>query len=128
MKNRQTPLIVALLLIASLACSMLAGCVHRVSHLTAETETTSPVVTVQGTGTNTSRTTNFVIIVERRTLREGVTVVMDGKNTVDRFKASNSAKTQTVGITGENQEASGSNTVEALKSIDSILSKVRPTP
>lgn len=123
--NRNTPLIVVALFALAMLCS---ACAHRVSHLTAETVTTSPVVTVQGSGTNAVKSTNLVTVTERRTLRESGTVAMDAKNSMDKFKASNSPKTQSVGFTGAEQESSGSNMVEALRSIDSILSKVRPTP
>jgi hypothetical protein len=60
-------------------------------------------------------------VTERRTLKERATVVFDGKNSVDRFRASNASKSQSVGIAGENESASSTNFSSSLRSLADII-------
>lgn len=96
-------------LLAILMCGALllfTGCAHQVT--TAHSETT--------------RTdTNGVEEVEIKDLRASSTEFWDSKNSADKIRASNGKATQSIGETGINGEASGTNAVNALKELRGIM-------
>ena len=95
----------AILAIATLACLATGCAINR------------PVLTETVTGTNGVITT--------RQLKVTTFLVWPATQSIERQRAS-LGKTISVGQSGIEQEGGGTNVVEALKSIDSILGKVRP--
>ena len=88
---------------------LLAGCAHRSSTLTVK------ITDIEGT-------------IEERTLHESATAIGDARNVMDKFRASNAAKTQSVGFSGEEQTATSTNVVAALTEMRKTAEALRPTP
>jgi len=92
----------AIALLLAMAC--VCGCVISRPYIK---ETTSP----DGVVVREMRLTSFAI--------------WPASQTIDKQRAS-VGKTWSLGAAGIEQESGGSNVVEALRAIDSILSKIRP--
>lgn len=75
---------------------------------------------------NTTTLTNGVVIANEKNMKVTSFVLWPAKETVANQKASISAKTMSTGVDSLQQEGGGTNVVDALKEINSILSKVRP--
>lgn len=71
---------------------------------------------------------NGIRVIQSRNVKTRSTSLFDNHNTAEKLRVSNSEKSQTVGLSGFENSSSGTNAVEALKSIDSILGKLSPKP
>jgi hypothetical protein len=69
-----------------------------------------------------ARTTNGVVTLTETSVR--TFALWPATSALDAQKVSN-GKTQSVGTTGLEQQGGGTNLVEALKALDSILGKIR---
>ena len=97
------------------------GCAHRRSGLTAElTDEVIERIESDGATTTTTRHT------ERRDLQESATAAGDAKNVMEKFRASNAAKTQSVGFEGAEQEISATNVVRALEAMRDTAKALSP--
>ena len=95
----------SLILLIPLCLMLTAGCAYNRPTIRTETRTTNGFVSLSETSARTF-------------------AVWPATSTVDRQRLSN-GKTQSVGTEGLAQEGGGTNLVEALKALDSILGKIR---
>jgi len=110
-KNSDTPMNKSLLALPVLVIAIAAsGCVLNRPRLTERT--VNP--------------TNGVI--SEKSMKVTSFVLWPAKESVSNQKASISAKTMSTGVDSLAQEGGGTNVVDALKALDSILGKIRPTP
>lgn len=93
------------LLLVPLVLLLTAGCAYNRPVMRMETRATNGVVSLTETSVRTF-------------------ALWPATSTVDAQKVAN-GKTQTVGTTGLEQQGGGTNLVEALKALDSILGKIR---
>jgi hypothetical protein len=96
----------AVVLFAILVVLLTAGCAYNRPTMRTETRGTNGTVTLSETSARTF-------------------ALWPATSTVERQKLSN-GKTQSIGTDGIDQQGGGTNLVEALRSIDSILGKLRP--
>lgn len=68
---------------------------------------------------------NGVRVIQSKEIWTASRSLFDNSQTADKIRVSNSEKTQSVGLSGFENTSSGTNAVEALKSLDSILGKIR---
>ena len=101
-KVRSPALVIACAVILSMFA---AGCAYNRPTLRTETRTTNGVVSVSETSARTF-------------------ALWPATSTVERQRLSN-GKTQSVGTEGLEQQGGGTNLVEALRALDSILGKIR---
>lgn len=94
------------LLLLSLLCATLCGCAYSRPYIVVTTIDTNGVTTVSQ-------------------LRLTLFAVWPATQTMEKQRGS-IGKTMSLGTVGADQETGGTNMVEALKHIDSILSKFRP--
>ena len=76
----------------------------------------------------TERTVGTNGVVSEKSMKVTSFVMWPATERVANQRASISAKTMSTGVGSLEQEGGGTNMVEALKSLDSILGKIRPTP
>ena len=95
-----------IILLGAVSVLLTAGCAYNRPVLRSETHGTNGVVTVAETSVRTF-------------------ALWPATSALEAQKVSNGAKTQSVGTTGLNQQGGGTNLVEALKALDSILGKIR---
>lgn len=94
-----------LLILVPLALLLTAGCAYNRPSIRTESRGTNGIVTVSETSARTF-------------------AVWPATSTVERQKLSN-GKTHSIGTDGLDQQGGGTNLVEALKALDSILGKIR---
>lgn len=98
----KTPIVI---LFAVLGVLLTAGCAYNRPTIRTSTTSTNGTVTISETSARTF-------------------AVWPATSTVERQKLSN-GKTQSIGTDGLDQQGGGTNLVEALKALDSILGKIR---
>lgn len=69
---------------------------------------------------------NGIRVIQTKEIWTASRSLFDNSQTADKIRVSNSEKSQSVGLSGFENTSSGTNAVEALKSIDSILGKLSP--
>ena len=93
-------------ILAAFSCLITAGCAYNRPVLRSETRSTNGVVTVAETSVRTF-------------------ALWPATSELVKQRVSNGAKSQSVGTEGLDQQGGGTNLVEALKALDSILGKIR---
>ena len=96
---------ILLLILVPVSVILTAGCAYNRPTIRTESRATNGTVTISETSARTF-------------------AVWPATSTVDRQKLSN-GKTQSIGTDGLDQQGGGTNLVEALKALDSILGKIR---
>lgn len=94
------------LLLVPLSLILTAGCAYNRPVLRTETRTTNGAVTLSETSVRTF-------------------ALWPATTTVERQRVTNGRASQSVGTEGIEQSGGGTNLVEALKALDSILGKIR---
>jgi hypothetical protein len=93
-------------LFAALALLLTAGCAYNRPSMRTEERATNGVVRVSETSVQTF-------------------AIWPATSQLESQRVSNASKTQSVGTVGLDQQGGGTNLVEALKALDSILGKIR---
>jgi len=93
------------LILVAVSLLLVSGCAYNRPTIRTETKSTNGTVTISETSARTF-------------------AVWPATSTVERQKLSN-GKTQSIGTDGLEQQGGGTNLVEALKAIDSILGRIR---